>query len=258
MLCLKTLAQTRRTSSGLFGILNSVADPVIVEMIATAGFDYLILDQEHLPHNETLLSHCIQIAQQHHCTPLVRVNVADIARVGRILDLGAHGIVLSRTESVQEIIALRDAMFFPPLGKRGITGGRVTGFGTLPLADYIQEVNTKLWLIPMIESPEGINALADILTIPEITMVMEGALDLALTMGVGPDPLHDEVTRQVQAMATICRAAKIPFFANPRSKQQQQYWQAQGIEHWFCGEDRGLLYRALKKQLHEIQACSQR
>lgn len=258
MLCLKTLAQTRGTSSELFGILNSVADPVIVEMIAIAGFDYLILDQEHLPHNENLLSHCMQIAQQHHCTPLVRINGADIARAGRILDLGAHGIVLSRTESVQEIIALRDAMFFPPLGKRGITGGRVTGFGTVPLADYIQEVNTKLWLIPMIESPQGINALADILTIPEVTMVMEGALDLALSIGVGPDPFHEEVVRQVQGIATVCRAANIPFCANPRSKQQQQYWQTQGIEHWLCGEDRGLLYRALTQQLNEIKVCSSR
>lgn len=254
MLILKTPAQCRRTAVGLVGILNSVPDPVIVEMIAIAGFDYVILDQEHLPHNEPLLSHCIQIAQQHQCTPLVRINVTDITRAGRILDLGAHGIVLSRAERVQEIKALRDAMFFPPLGKRGITGGRVTGFGTVPLADYIQAVNKTLWLIPMIESPQGIAALEEMLTLPEITMVMEGALDLAISIGVGPDPLHPNVERQVQRIACYCRAAKIPFCANPRSTKQQQYWQDQGIEHWLCGEDRGLLYQALQQRLNQIQA----
>lgn len=254
MLSLKNLTQTRRSSVGLFGILNSVPHPVIVEMIAVAGFDYLILDQEHLPHNEPLLSQCIQIAQQHHCTPLVRINVADIARAGRILDMGAHGIVLSRTERLEDIKALRAAMFFPPLGERGITGGSVTGFGTLSLADYIQEVNNKLWLIPMIETSQGIAALDSILTLPEITMVMEGALDLAINMGIGPDPLHPKVESQVQAIASHCRVANIPFCANPRSTKQQKYWQAQGIEHWFCGEDRGLLYRTLKQRLNDLQA----
>ncbi|WJV53174.1 aldolase/citrate lyase family protein [Prodigiosinella aquatilis] len=115
----------------LFGILNSVSHPTLVEMIACAGYDFVILDMEHLPHNETLLSHCIQIAQLNGCAPLVRLTVNDLDKAGRVLDMGAHGIVLSRTETGQQVRALRDAICFPPRGRRGITGGTVTGFGTL-------------------------------------------------------------------------------------------------------------------------------
>ena len=238
----------------LFGILNSVPHPVIVEMIATAGYDFVLLDLEHLPHNETLLSQCIQLAQHNGCVPLVRITVDDISRAGRLLDMGAHGIVLSRAESVQQVSALRDAMFFPPLGTRGMTGGSVTGFGRLPLSDYIRQVNDGLWLVPMIETPHGIDAIDDILRIPQVTMVMEGALDLAMSMQLGPQPTHPQVEAQIRLLASRCAAAGKRFCANPRTPEQRAAWREQGIDSWLCGEDRGFLFRTLQQRLSELSS----
>ncbi|WP_173634550.1 HpcH/HpaI aldolase family protein [Paramixta manurensis] len=249
-----TLPDERRQSRrGIFGILNSVPHPTLVEMIAVAGYDFILLDLEHVPNNETLLSQCIQLAQLNGCIPLVRLTQADIPRAGRILDMGAHGIVLSRTESAAEVIALREAMFFPPQGSRGITGGSVTGFGTLPLAEYIRQANEKLWLVPMIESLQGIEAIDDILRVDQVTMVMEGALDLALNMRLGPQPSHPNVEAQIRHLAECCARAGKPFCANPRTPEQQQYWQRQGIDCWLCGEDRGFLFQALKQRLSVLQ-----
>lgn len=254
MISLALPGERRRSDNGLFGILNSVPHPTLVEMIAIAGYDFVILDLEHLPHNETLLSHCIQLAQLNGCTPLVRLTCDDISRAGRILDMGAHGIVLSRAESAEQVSALRDAMFFPPVGTRGITGGSVTGFGTLPLSDYIHQANGKLWLVPMIETPSGIQAIDAMLRIPQVTMVMEGALDLAMSMQLGPQPAHPDVEAQVRLLASRCIAAGKPFCANPRTPEQQHYWQSQGIDSWLCGEDRGFLFRTLKQRLTDIQS----
>ncbi|ECC6918447.1 4-hydroxy-2-oxovalerate aldolase [Salmonella enterica] len=242
-----------RTQKKLFGILNSVSSLTIVEMIVTAGYDFILFDLEHLPHNETLLSQCIQMTHLNDCIPLVRLTQADISKVGRILDMGAHGIVLSRTESVEDVSELRDAMFFPPKGKRGITGGSVTGFGSLHLDEYILQANSKLWLVPMIESSRGIESIDDILSIPEITMVMEGALDLALNMQLGPQPSHPEVEAQIQHLAERCVVAGKTFCANPRTQEQQQYWCSKGISCWLCGEDRGFLFRSLKERLADLQ-----
>ena len=254
MISLALPEERRKSGHGLFGILNSVPHPTIVEMIAVAGYDFVILDLEHLPHNETLLSHSIQLAQLNGCTPLVRLSCDDLSRAGRILDMGAHGIILSRAESVEQVIALRNAMFFPPVGTRGITGGSVTGFGALPLGDYIRQANEKLWLVPMIETPSGIQAIDTLLRVPEVTMVMEGALDLAMSMQLGPQPAHPDVEAQIRHLAERCKAAGIPFCANPRTPEQQQYWQSQGIVNWLCGEDRGFLFRTLKQRLADIQS----
>ncbi|WP_414057429.1 HpcH/HpaI aldolase family protein [Pantoea dispersa] len=254
MISLALPEECRKSGKELFGILNSVPHPTLVEMIAVAGYDFVILDMEHLPHNETLLSQSIQLAQLNGCTPLVRLSSDDISRAGRILDMGAHGIVLSRAESAQQVIALRDAMYFPPVGTRGITGGSVTGFGTLSLDEYIRQTNEKLWLVPMIETPSGIQAIDTLLHIPQVTMVMEGALDLAMSMQLGPQPAHPEVETQIRHLADRCRAADIPFCANPRTPEQQKYWQTQGVSHWLCGEDRGFLFRTLKQRLTDIQS----
>lgn len=254
MITLASVAERLSAQQGLFGILNSVPHPDIVEMIAAAGYDFVVLDLEHLPHDESRLKHCIQLAQHHGCAPLVRIAAADIPRAGRLLDLGAHGIVLSRAESAGQIDALREAMFFPPVGSRGITGGSVTGFGTLALDDYIEQANRALWLVPMIETPQGIDAADTLVRAPQVSLVMEGALDLAISMGVGPQPAHPQVESQIQALAARCAQAGTPFCANPRSTEQQQYWQRRGVRCWLCGEDRGFIFRTLKQRLGDVKS----
>ncbi|MGG5413172.1 HpcH/HpaI aldolase family protein [Edwardsiella tarda] len=242
----------------VFGILNSLLHPMLVEMIACAGYDFVILDMEHLAHDETRLQHCIQLAQNQGCAPLVRVPDATAKRIGRVLDLGAHGIVLPQVESIEQVRTARDAMRFPPLGRRGITGGSVTGFGSRPLDDYLHQANQGLVLIPMIESPAGLALLDELLALEGVSMILEGALDLALSLGLGAQPTHPLVTRQLRRLARRCHAAGIPFCANPRNEQQQAYWQRAGISAWLCGEDRGLLFRTLRQRRDTLCAATSR
>ncbi len=89
----------------VFGILNSLLHPMLVEMIACAGYDFVILDMEHLAHDETRLQHGIQLAQNQGCAPLVRVPDATAKRIGRVLDLGAHSIVLPQVASIAQMRA---------------------------------------------------------------------------------------------------------------------------------------------------------
>ncbi|AKM47700.1 HpcH/HpaI aldolase [Edwardsiella anguillarum] len=249
---------TKLGKQPVFGILNSLLHPLLVEMIACAGYDFIILDMEHLPHDEERLQHCIHLAQSHGCAPLVRVPDAAAKRIGRVLDLGAHGIVLPQVESIAEVTAARDAMRFPPLGRRGITGGGVTGFGTRPLDAYCRQANQGLMLIPMIESAAGLAILDDLLALDGVAMILEGALDMALSLGLGAQPTHPQVTRQLRRIARRCRAAGVPFCANPRSERQRDYWLRSGIDAWLCGEDRGLLFRALRQRRDDLRTAASR
>ena len=173
--------------------------------------------------------------------------------IGRALDAGIEAIVLSRTESAGQVRRALDAAFFPPLGKRGITGGRITGFGRLPLPDYIELANRQTPIIPMIESRAGVDALSEILQLPGVGMIMEGALDLALDLGLGPDPLNPQVWQTLQDMADTCLRAEVAFCANPRTAEQNALWRARGVRSFLAGEDRGLLHNALKARLHSLQ-----
>lgn len=248
------LARLNR-SEEVYGLLNSVPSPLLCEMIAAAGYHFAILDMEHLLRSGEELMHCLRACEATGISPWVRLPEVDAKLIGRALDAGVEAIVLPRVESVEEVARAVAAAYFPPLGRRGITGGRCTGFGALALTDYIAQANAEPRIVPMIESAAGVDALEAILRLPGIVMVLEGALDLALDLGVGPDPLHPKVWQALQRMAANCAAAQVPFCANPRTVEQHRHWRAHGIRSYLAGEDRGLLLNALKTRLQGLQVA---
>lgn len=235
------------------GILNSLPAPLLCEMIGRAGYDFVVLDLEHLLVSPDQLQHAIRACEVVGCEPWVRVPEVDAKLIGRVLDAGARGIVIPRLESAAQAEAAVAAARFPPLGRRGITGGRVTGFGTLSLDEYIEAANRDIRIVPMIESVAGLQAIDAILAVPGVSLVMEGALDLALDMGLGPRPLHAEVWSALLHLAGRCAEAGIPFCANPRDAEQRAHWLAHGGPWLLAGEDRGLLQSALRTRAAELR-----
>lgn len=233
----------------IYGILNSVPSPVICEMLAFAGYDFVIVDTEHVLISSDELAHCIRAAQCAGVPILVRVPDANPSIIGKILDAGASGIVVSRVSSAQMAKDIVQAAKYPPIGQRGITGGRNTGFGTLPLAQYIAKANQEVFIALMIECPQGLAAISDITSLDHIDMIIEGALDLSLSLGHGTDVNHHQVQAAIHTMAAICRASNMPFCAIPRTLESQHYWQQHGTQAYLVGEDRGMIFKHLKQQL---------
>jgi 4-hydroxy-2-oxoheptanedioate aldolase len=252
MLKLDPAMSRLREGKHIYGLLNSVPSPLLCEMSAAAGYDFLILDMEHLLRSEEELMHCLRACEQAGIAAWLRVPGVDAKLIGRALDAGFQAIVLPRVESAKEVEAAIAAAWFPPRGRRSITGGRGTGFGALALQPYIERGNAEPRIIPMIESAAGLAALPAILKLPGVTMILEGALDLALDLGLGPDPFDPQVWQALQQMADACGAADVPFCANPRNSEQLQYWRDRGIRSYLAGEDRGLLLNALKNRLQTL------
>lgn len=237
----------------IHGLLGSVPSPLLCEMVAAAGYDFLILDREHLLRGEEELMHCLRACEAAGIAAWLRLPEVDAKQIGRALDAGFETIVLPRVESADEVARAVAAAWFPPQGRRGISGGRVTGFGALALPNYIARVNVEPRIVPMIESAAGLEALPAILAQPGVAMVLEGALDLALDLGLGPQPAHPQVWRALQRIAEACAEAGVPFCANPRTPEQLDHWRERGIRCFLAGEDRGLLLAALKNRLHDLQ-----
>jgi len=245
-----------QSGESVYGLLNSVPSPLLCEMIAFAGYHFVILDMEHLLRSEEDLMHSLRACESAGISAWLRVPEVDAQLIGRALDAGFEAIVLPRVESASEVARALDAAYFPPRGKRGISGGRITGFGRIPLPDYIELANQQSPIVPMIETAAGLRALPDILALPGIGMVLEGALDLALDLQLSPDPQHPDVWLALQSMADICANAEVPFCANPRTPEQHAFWCNQGVRSFLAGEDRGLLHTALKHRLNSLQSSN--
>ncbi|WP_171040659.1 HpcH/HpaI aldolase family protein [Marinobacter alexandrii] len=251
----------RRTISegrAAYGLLNAVPTPWMVEMIGYAGYDFVILDTEHMSTNPESLEHMIRAAECAAITPLVRVPGVDYASITRALDSGAQGIVVPRVRTAQEARDVVQMARYAPMGQRGITGGRTTGFGTLPLKDYLHQANQEVLVVLMIEDLEGLENRDAIMSVPGVDWVLPGAVDLSQSLGCPGEPLHPKVTEAIDALARSCRGLPVEFCALPRTPDQLNEWHERGTRVFLLGEDRSLLFRHLKSHLASSRSGSAR
>ena len=120
------------------GLLNSVPSPLLCEMFGHLGYDFAVLDLEHVLRSPAELEHAIRACELGGYEAWVRVPEVDAKLIGRVLDAGARGVVLAGLDSAEQAERAVAAAYFPPRGRRGISGGHVTGFGSVALADYIE------------------------------------------------------------------------------------------------------------------------
>lgn len=232
----------------VLGLLNSIPSPLIVEMIGYAGYDFVILDMEHVGVNPETLENMIRSAECAGLTPLVRVPNIDASTIMRVLDCGAQGIVAPRIRNRAEAEQIVSASRYYPLGMRGISGGRCTGFGTLDLVSYMELANREIMVVAMIEDQNGVENIEEIASVPGIDMILEGAVDLSQSYGVPARPMEPIVQKAIQRVASGSHAQAVPFCAIPRAEGQFEAWRKQGVHAFLMGDDRGISFRALKAQ----------
>lgn len=230
----------------VFGLLNSIPSPLVVEMIGYAGYDFVILDMEHVCVNPETLENMVRAAECAGLTALVRVPGAAPEYILRALDCGALGVVVPHVRSQAEAQQVVAASRYHPCGTRGISGGRTTGFGTIELKTYLVQANAEIMVVVMIEDREGVEDIDGILSVDGIDLVLEGAIDLSQSYGVPGQVQHAEVQAAVAKMATTCRQHGVPFCAIPRAPGQMAEWNARGVRAYLLGDDRGVCFRALR------------
>ncbi|MDP4004912.1 HpcH/HpaI aldolase/citrate lyase family protein [Methylobacterium sp. NEAU K] len=193
---------------------SCIADPAIAGALARAGFDAVLLDQQHGAHDyQSSCAAITEVALAGKPT-LVRVPVGDFAMASRMLDAGASGIVAPMINTVADARALAAATKYPPVGQRSWGPDRAMWMsGLLDGSDYLAAANDRALTIAMCETAEAIDALEAILVVPGIDGILVGPADLsiALSKGAALDPLGSAVTAALGEIVRKTRAAgKLP------------------------------------------------
>ena len=186
--------ETASATAPRLGTWIKLATTESVDIMASAGFDFVVIDLEHAPLDLTITARMIGTALAYGVDPLVRVPDQQATTIQRVLDAGAKGVLVPHVDSAAEAERVVAATRFPPLGTRGAGGtSRAGKWGLLPRADYIRTGNEEVVCIPQLESPAAIDAAAAILAVPGVDAVFLGAGDLSLTLGV---EMGDPVVRR--------------------------------------------------------------
>ncbi len=197
----------------LYGCWAGFADPYATEILATAGFDWLVIDGEHAPNDLRTMMHQLQVLQGQASQPVVRLPMGEAWLIKQVLDIGAQTLLIPMVESAEEARKLARAMRYPPDGIRGSGAAlaRASQFSSIP--DYTLSANDQMCLLVQVETMAGIEALDEILQVDGVDGVFIGPSDLAADMGYlgkKADVPVQEVIRDVLArIAASDKAAGI-------------------------------------------------
>jgi 4-hydroxy-2-oxoheptanedioate aldolase len=155
-----------------------------VELVAQAGFDFIVIDLEHSALSIESAYRQIGTALFAGVSPIVRIPSLDGGIAQRILDAGAEGIMLPHVDTPEQARAAAAAVRFPPLGTRGVGGtSRAGAWGAVPRAEYLRYGQEEVVLIAQIESGLAARNAGAIAAVPGIDALLVGAADLSTSEG---------------------------------------------------------------------------
>ncbi|MFI1052729.1 aldolase/citrate lyase family protein [Streptomyces griseoruber] len=193
----------------LIGMWCSLADPYPAEIIAGAGFDWLLLDTEHSHADVATVLSQLQAVAPYPCSPVVRPPVNDPVVIKRLLDVGAQSLLIPQVESAEEARAAVAATRYAPLGVRGVAAlTRATRFGRVK--DYAELAHTELCVLVQVESRHALGQIEAIASVDGVDGIFIGPSDLAASLGHPGDPNAPSVVAAVEEVIGRVRAAGRP------------------------------------------------
>jgi len=177
----------------------TLAHPAIAEIMAKAGFSWLAVDLEHSVITIREAEELIRVIDLCGVVPLVRLSANDPVQIKRVMDAGAHGIIVPMVNSVALAEQAVAAVRYPAAGNRGVGLARAQGYG-ISFAEYRSWQAQEAVVIVQIEHIEAVRNLEGILAVDGVDGYIVGPYDLSGSLGVPGDFEHPEMCK---AMARI-------------------------------------------------------
>jgi len=198
----KAALQAGRLQVGLWSGLSS---NITVEVLANAGFDWLLLDTEHSPNELPMVHSQLQAMSHGKAHPIVRPPWNDTVTIKRYLDLGVQTLLIPFVQDAGEALAAVAATRYPPLGVRGYSAAaRASDYGRVK--DYPQACEAQLCVLLQVETPQALANIEAIAAVDGVDGVFIGPGDLSASMGLIGQPMHPAVVAAIEDAVARIRA----------------------------------------------------
>jgi 2-keto-3-deoxy-L-rhamnonate aldolase RhmA len=226
------------------GLWVTLEAPSITEIAATLGLDYVVVDAEHghLDFKE-ILEH-LRAARGSDLGVLVRVQEIEQGLIKRVLDLGAHGIMVPQVRNAEEVAQAVRFAKYPPDGVRGVGGERAVTWG-LDLKGYTAVANGETMVVPIIETVEAGRAAEAILSVPGVDAIQFGPADYSASAGYLGQWEGPGVAEEILRIRSAAEAKGIPCGTMATSLDDLRMRREQGFRMLALGSDTSLLIRAI-------------
>lgn len=205
------------------GLWVSLAHPYSAEVVAGAGFDWLVFDTEHSPNDVQTVLGQMQAAAPYPVSTMVRPSWNDPVQQKRYLDIGAQTLLIPYVQTEAEAAQAVAGMRYPPRGMRGAGGTmRASAFGRQ--ADYAQACEEQLCLLVQIETREGLDNLEKIAAVDGVDGIFIGPADLSASLGHLGNARHPDVQTAIEdAIRRVRACGKAPGILTFDETQARHY-----------------------------------
>ena len=240
-----TFAERLATSDRpLAGMWVCSGSPLIAEIAAGSGLDWLLIDGEHSPNSlESILAQ-LQAVAAYPATPLVRPPYGDVVTIKQYLDLGVQNLLVPMVDSAEHAAEMVRAVRYPPAGVRGVGSAlaRASRWNRVP--DYLADAAGTLSLTVQIESTAAVEHVEEILAVDGVDAIFVGPSDLAASMGLLGQQEHPDVVAAAERCIRAAVAAGKPAGVNAFAPAVADRYLEAGASFVLVGADVAMLARA--------------
>ena len=226
--------------------------PSVVKILAQTGYDFVLVETEHILHDPETLTSFLVIARDNGLTPIVTIPSSSRAFVSRMLDAGALGLCLCHSETTEQVEEMVRYMKYPPVGERALAHGPGADYDIPDAARYCREANDATLLVLKIESRKGIENAARLLENDRVDAVVFGPGDLAASMGLHGQSDHPEVVSAMESVIEIAleRGIAVEPVTSPTNREEFERERERGIR--IFGPTHSTEYDALRSAAEKL------
>lgn len=191
------------------GTWVTISHPAVIEILSSAGFEWITLDIEHSAINIESVQNLLGHIQGNGMEGLVRVSKNEEVVIKRVMDAGADGVIVPMVKNRSEAEKAVSFVKYPPVGKRGVGLSRAQKYGT-DFDGYKEWTNNEAVVIAQIEHIEAVNNLEDILKTEGIDGTIVGPYDLSASMGYPGEYNRDDVKEALDKVVKVTKEIKKP------------------------------------------------
>jgi 2-keto-3-deoxy-L-rhamnonate aldolase RhmA len=242
-----TMKERLQQEDLLLGAFVFSTDPAMPEVYAAAGFDFLIVDMEHSPIDLAAAVGHIRSSRGAGINTIIRVGVADLPNVPRLLDAGCEGIVMPHLGLDENAsVALRSMKYHPAGDRPTCTGVPAASYGLEEFGRVVARSNDEILSIGMVEDRECVTRIDEILARKEVDWLMPGPADLSTSLGVHGQVRSPQVLQAVDTIFAAAARHNIPVGMYINDPSELPEWTKKGARFIVLSIDLKWLGRTLK------------
>jgi len=248
-----TVRQKLRAGQPSIGCQMGLGSPNVAELLAHAGYEWLIIETEHNGLDSAEIEHILMAMGGTDTIPIVRIPSSNPVYIQRALDIGALGVFVPMVKTAAEAAAIVSATRFPPHGTRSWGPLRASHY-TVDDADYLARANDNMLVALILETKEAVENLEAIAAVPGVDALYIGPMDLCLSLGVDPLQMpHPETDAVIERALAVGREGGVAIGMGARTPEQLR----QNIERGFTmvgyGADYAMLLNAARAGLDAFE-----